>query len=221
MLERVKKKKNIQYFWVFVLGSMFGVIYEESLHMIKYFFRHGSLNWARRRGLLYGPFNPVYGVGALLMTIFLADKKDKWYVTFLKAAFLGGSTEFIASFLQEKICGNVSWDYSNHFLNFNGRTSVPVMIAWGILGIFFLKVVYPVLNKIVENTMKHVKLSITILMMIFMSFDIFFTGIVVLRQSLRHNGVKQYTVIDQLLDTYFDDDYIKKKYPNSFVKRER
>ena len=45
-------------FIIFLLGSFVGWIYEE----IFYWFTEGML---RNRGILYGPWLPIYGIGAL------------------------------------------------------------------------------------------------------------------------------------------------------------
>jgi len=71
-------KKRIVYeivmlFWLFVIGSVLGYIYE----MIVVLFKNGYFE--SRQGLIYGPFTPVYGVGAIVyyITLNLIDKRNK------------------------------------------------------------------------------------------------------------------------------------------------
>ena len=60
----MKKEKLIQelviIFWLFILGSILGYIFE----MIVVLFQKGYFE--SRQGLIYGPFTPVYGMGILL-----------------------------------------------------------------------------------------------------------------------------------------------------------
>ena len=66
-------------FFVFLFGCVFGCIYETVLTFFMYLIGEGSIVIVSRSGLLYGPFNPVYGVGAALMVFFLARKDYKWW----------------------------------------------------------------------------------------------------------------------------------------------
>lgn len=71
-----------------------------------------------RQGLIYGPFTPVYGIGgiAYYITFKLIKTRNKGKVFFV-SMILGGLTEYIASYVQEKAFGTISWDYS--YLLFN------------------------------------------------------------------------------------------------------
>lgn len=61
---------------------------------------------------------------------------------------MGGTLEYLCSFFQEILFGTISWNYSDLFLNLNGRTSILYCFYWGIIAVVFLKVVYPWLQKI-------------------------------------------------------------------------
>ena len=92
-------------FIIFVIGCLFGNYYERILNLVRHYLKDGSIFWEVRRGVIYGPFSPVYGMGAVLMTKLLAGKNDKWYITLIKGALLGGSFEYLTSFLQETFTG--------------------------------------------------------------------------------------------------------------------
>ena len=67
----MKKKINIhQLFWYFILFSILGLVIET----IYGYYSMGV--WESRKGLLWGPFCPVYGVGAILF-IFLLNHVDQ------------------------------------------------------------------------------------------------------------------------------------------------
>ncbi len=91
-------------FWVFFIGCFAGVVVETLWCMATWHKIESST------GLVLGPFNPVYGFGAVLMTICLyrfRHKRDLWI--FLTGIVLGDAFEYLCSFVQEKLFGTVSW----------------------------------------------------------------------------------------------------------------
>ena len=99
-------------FWLFFLGSIFGAYYEQILNLFIHYHYHHEFVWQLRRGVIYGPISPVYGMGAVLFTILLLRKPKSNFKTFLHGALIGGFFEYIISFLQETFLGTISWDYS-------------------------------------------------------------------------------------------------------------
>lgn len=61
-------------FLIFIIGCIFGVIYEELILNFFRFLINGEFHIEPRRGLLYGPFSPVYGFGAVIMAYLLKQK---------------------------------------------------------------------------------------------------------------------------------------------------
>ena len=122
---------------LFMLGSFIGAMHESIWGVIKRLYWYGKFVWTNHAGVIYGPFNPLYGFGIVLIILVLARKKRKPWQTFMYGAVLGGVFEYITSFLLELFLGARSWDYSDYFLNINGRTTIPYMIFWGI-GIMIL-----------------------------------------------------------------------------------
>lgn len=89
--------------------------------------------WQDRAGLLFGPFSPIYGCGAVLMTIFLNRfHKSNWLVIFLVAAVIGGAFEAFVSLFMQYAFGAVAWDYSNMPGSAVRRPHVPAV--HGLLG---------------------------------------------------------------------------------------
>ena len=65
---------------------------------------------------------------------------------------MGGVTEYLCSFIQEKAFGTISWDYSHLLFNINGRTSLLHCTYWGIAGILYVTYIDPLLEKIKQKT---------------------------------------------------------------------
>lgn len=213
-MDKIKKKifaegmcfKKIIY--VFVIGSFLGVVIE----MTYYFLKHGIIE--SRAGLLYGPFNVVYGVGVLILTLSLYKLKD-WKKIFVSAAILGGFTEYICSLFQEKVFETISWNYINDFLNFNGRTDLFHILSWGLLGLFYIKIIWPYMNKIIEKIPVFFGNIFLVILILFFSFNIFISSACAFRHYERQNNISAKNNFDKFLDKNYDDDYLKKIYTNT------
>ena len=205
-------------FWVFLIGSIIGVFYEELLTVVYNFIETGEYIWSPRRGVIWGPLSPIYGFGAVFMTIALVGYNDKWYMSFIKTALIGGIFEYLVSFFQEILLHTVAWDYSGFFLNIGGRTTVPYMLAWGLLGVIFVKVVYPLMSKFIESFPMSSGNTITIILLIIVSLDIIISWSAIARQSLRKENITPITFIGVAYDKYFNDDFLYKHFPNTISK---
>lgn len=95
------------------------------------------------RGFLLGPLCPIYGTGAVLMAYFLPLWTTQVESTFLLALVLCGTLEYITSWLMEKLFHARWWDYSQKRFNINGRVCASNLLAFGVMGVFVVKVLKP------------------------------------------------------------------------------
>lgn len=204
-------------FLIFIVGCIFGVIYEELILNFFRFLTTGTFEILPRRGLLYGPFSPVYGFGAVIMSFFVKEKRSI-YKTFIYTALTGGIVEYLTSFLQETFTGTVSWDYTGKLLNINGRTTIIFMIVWGILGVVFVHIIYPFLSNLIEKIPPKIGNKIMPIVLILMCLNMFLSFSAVIRQNLRRNDIKPFTKYGIFLDKHYDDERLKKTYNNMIVK---
>ena len=216
-MKTLVKKRYISFkklFIVFLVISLFGNIYEIVLNFIKELITNNRILLETRQGLILTPITPVYGLGAVIMTLCFQERKLKWYQIFIIGCVVGGAFEFLFSLLEEKIFGTVSWDYSNHFLNFDGRTSVPVMIVWGLMSLIFIKLIYPLFCKlfrvIPKNTFSYV---VYYSLLLFISFDTLLSFTASIRRNLRDKGKPPYTFIGEICDRLYPNDVLDKIFP--------
>ena len=124
-------------------------------------------NIESRKGFIIGPFCPIYGVGAILLIMLLGNNK-KIFKTFLLGAIIGSSFEYFSSYVMQALYGIKFWDYSNSFMNLNGRTNLMYAFCWGVLSVLLIFVVEPIIKKLI-NSFKSKSLDLIILF--FMMFN--------------------------------------------------
>ncbi len=206
--KNVKKELTIL-FWVFIIGSIAGFIFEVTV----VFFQKG--HFELRQGLIYGPFIPVYGIGAMCYYIVLSKTKIKNKIQiFLITMILGGITEYLCSLIQEKAFGTISWDYSYLPFNINGRTSLLHCIYWGIGGVLYITYIDPFLNKMIDKTNIKAFDLITIILSIFIIFDISISWMAADRQTERKNNIEPENRLDIFLDKNYPDEYMNRIFNN-------
>lgn len=202
-----RKEIFLLLFWTFVFGSIFGYLHEMILHYLK----HGF--WESRQGLIYGPFSQVYGLGAMFFVLTVARFKNPIKILLI-GTFLGGFFEWICSIIQEYVFGTISWDYSKYFLNINGRTSLFHALCWGIIGLLFVKLAYPLLLKSVTFFDNKYGLVFTTGLAIFLIIDVILSVCAGIRQDERERGIKATTHVQRIMDDWYPDDWMNNIYPN-------
>ena len=95
------------------------------------------------RGFFMGPYCPIYGFGAVLMTLLLQKYENDVLALFLFAITVCSILEYLTSYILEKIFHARWWDYSKELFNINGRICMKTMIPFGILGVLMMKFFNP------------------------------------------------------------------------------
>lgn len=103
------------------------------------------------RGFLVGPYCPIYGWGALAITLLLQRYTNDIIVLFVMAVIVCSFIEYFTSYFMEKKYHARWWDYSNKKFNINGRICLDTMIPFGILGLFIMYVLNPFFIDIYTN----------------------------------------------------------------------
>ena len=199
---------------VYIIGCMIGTYYEEILT----FFRTGQ--WLSRQGIIYGPFNPVYGAGFFAFSFLLCKNlKRKWWLTYIYSCLIGGVTEMISSLISEYVFKANAWDYSDKFLNIMGRTTIPYMLFWGAGGLIFVKLIYPALSKFIELLPKRIGNVIMPTFMIFVLLSHVVSYTALFRYGTRSESKPASNSLETFLDKYYDDSFMKQYYDNPAHKK--
>ena len=96
-------------------------------------------------GFLYGPFIPIYAIGAAFIII-LQFFFHTWHIVprFIIFGLTLTVLEYAVGFLSEKIFKMTLWDYSETKLNLNGRVCFQFSILWSALALFFVTFIHPI-----------------------------------------------------------------------------
>ena len=128
-----------QLLWLFFIYSFMGWVTEV---VLKYFQYKRFIN----RGFLIGPYCPIYGTGAVIVTLggrLLAPVERSLGMSFLIAFVLCGLLEYMTSYILEKHFHARWWDYSQKPMNLHGRVWIGNLILFGLGGVLILEVFNP------------------------------------------------------------------------------
>lgn len=202
--------KLTKIFWIFLIGSVLGYIIEMIVGLVQ------NGHFVSRKGLLFGPFIQVYGVGLVIYYLVISRIKNKGLKKiFFISMVLGGIVEYLFSYFQEKWFGTVSWDYSNLWFNINGRTSLLHCLYWGTGGVLFVKFILPLIDKLNTWCSRANFKYVTAVLVLFIIFDVTISGLAGARQLERRNNIAASGYMDTFLDKFYPDEKLKEIYSNA------
>lgn len=123
-------------------------------------------------GFLYGPFCPIYGFGAIIMTLVLTKLSSNIFVVFIVSTILLTIWEYVVGVLLEKIFKTKYWDYSHLKFNINGRVCLKNSIYWGILGVIFTFIIHPFIKEYVDLIPGKVLIYVDVIIYIILLTDV-------------------------------------------------
>lgn len=178
MIQNVQKKFS-EYFLYFMMYSIIGWIYEVFLEVVVY--RWGFSN----RGVLFGPYCVVYGVGALILIFSLSGLQKKRIclgkisvtplLVFIGIVVITTAVELAASYIMEFTHGEWLWDYRRFAFNFEGRIALNPSIRFGIGGMIFLYALQPLFKKLTAKMSDKTLSTVSLILFIIFIADLIYT----------------------------------------------
>ena len=143
--ERTRQKTNrlCYLFLIFLTGCLVGWIYEE----IFYWITEGLLH---NRGILYGPWLPIYGIGALGIYAMKPVKKHPVLLFFL-CALVTGIVEYIIGYIGIRYFDMRLWDYRELLWNIDGIICFRSVVSFALMGLVFHYWLEPAAEKLVHK----------------------------------------------------------------------
>lgn len=159
------------YFNLFLINSFLGFLFETSL---KTFFFPDMHN-----GILFGPWIPVYGFGAVIICLvfrfifkhFKVCRLWKTVILFFSVFLLLSFLEWVGGMLIETIFHKEFWNYRNQKYNLGPYISLGMSLLWGGMSLLFVYVILPLEEKII----KKIPRFFTVFVFFFLLLDCLFT----------------------------------------------
>ena len=116
------------------------------------------------RGFLIGPCCPIYGCGAVAITLLLSRYRGDFLSVFALSMVLCGTLEYVTSYLMEKLFHARWWDYSQKHFNLNGRVCANTLIPFGLFGLLLVEFVQPLCFSLFDRMPDTARLALCILL---------------------------------------------------------
>lgn len=134
---KVERKYDVlSYLLLFITFSVFGWLLQASIQLMA----EGALI---REHFLAGPWLPFYGAYGILVLLLLRRLNKKPVFVFVLSVILAALMEYFLNASYETLTGTTLNDYSDFFLNLNGRIYLGGSIIYAILGCAFLYYLAP------------------------------------------------------------------------------
>lgn len=160
----------IYYINSFFVYSFFGFLLE--LFVKTFFFKNMN------SGILYGPWLPVYGLGAVISIfvmrfVFNRIKASRWVkivLLFILNFFFLSLIEYLGGILIEAVFHKTFWDYSGMKFSLGPYISLEMALLWGVASLFLLYVIKPLLDPFI----KKIPILLTVFVSILFIVDVVF-----------------------------------------------
>ena len=193
--------------WICLACSFVGLVGETAVSYLV------DGRWESRAGFVIGPLSPIYGVGAVLITLFVNPLRNRpLIVQFLAAALLGGMFEYLAGWFFETRYGIVAWSYSDQPFNLHGHTSLGIALVWGAIGVAWTTWVLPFLVRLANRIPEQTRVPLTALVAAFLVVDGALTLGALDCWFLRTAGFEPETALQQFFATYFNDSFMRTRF---------
>lgn len=211
MKEKQCKISIHQIIWYIIIFSVIGLIIET----IFCYVTTGIIE--SRKGLVWGPFCPVYGVGATILIIILNSYKDNSLKIFLLGAIIGNIIEYFLSYILEAMYGTRFWDYSFIPSNLNGRICLIYSVFWGILSIILVKYMKTLVDNLIEKIPKDKRIEINNIIIFLFIIDCLATVWAI--NAYQNRIVNSYNntennLIKKIEEKIFPNEFMMKTFPN-------
>lgn len=163
---------------------------------VLYFFIYAFLGWLwetvfvslqkRRwvsRGFLYGPFLPIYGLGAGAILLSTSAWRSQWFGIFIVGMLGATVLELLVGWVLDRKFHIRYWDYRNWPLQWGGYVSLFPSICWGIFAVLLVQKVHPLAAKLVYQIGEEGRNRLVILLVGGLTVDLILSFRGVLRRQ--------------------------------------
>ncbi len=155
---------------LFFIFSNFGWTWE----LLYYYLMKGKLI---NRGVLHGPWLPIYGFGGLIVLMLLARVRKRPFIFFISSIILCGVVEYFTGWYLETVFNSKWWNYDGYFLNLDGRICAEGLLVFGICALAFIYVLAPLLDNLIRKINRRVLLTVAVTLLVLIVADCVYSTI--------------------------------------------
>lgn len=179
--------------FMFFVFSFIGWTWEVSFHLIT----DGEFV---NRGIMHGPYVPIYGFGGTLILVILNKLRKYPLLEFISAIVLCGFVEYFTAYYLETVNnGTKWWDYTGYFLNLHGRICAEGLLIFGIGGMLVVYLVAPLLDNLIRKMNSKVIITLCIVLSLIFFVDMGYS----VKHPNKGKGITDYAKIEQI--QYFEN----------------
>lgn len=161
----MRRYSPISLILIFFAFCVTGWIWEVSLHLVA----DGTFV---NRGMLHGPWIPIYGAGSLLILTLLYRLRRRPILEFTAIVILSGIIEYMTSYYTECLFnGKKWWDYQGYFLNLGGRICAEGLLTFGIGGMILVYLIAPMLDNYLRKMKTQIAVPLCVILLSLFMID--------------------------------------------------
>ena len=181
---------------------------QESFTIIAYFIIYSFIGWILESvyksilqkkiinsGFLHGPICPIYGYGAMIMYLSLRNVTNNLFLLFAFGVIVLSIFEYLVGVSLELAFKTKYWDYSKRKFNIQGRVCLRNSLYWGVLGIVFMRIIHPVIEKTVQNINPNVNIVLILILGTAIIADTIITVIGLIKINIKLEKLEELTKI--------------------------
>lgn len=150
----------------FFIYSVIGFLFEATYNLITS--NHFS------SGIMYGPWTPIYGIGAILTIqihkfIFEKSNQNKFVknlIFFITIIIVLTILEWLGGILLESIFHETLWNYKNYKFHIGKYIALEISLSWALLAFILVYLIKPIVDKIKLKIPKIITVILIILYVI-------------------------------------------------------
>lgn len=171
-------------------------MFNNFFQVILFFFIYAFIGWVLEiltelwhhkrfvnRGFMLGPYCPIYGAAAVIITIFLSKYENDLVVLFVMSLLVCGLLEYFSSFMLETLFKARWWDYSEKKYNINGRVCLDTLVLFAIGGVVIIYFSNPLVFSLFDLLGNKIIIITTIILSVLFIIDLIISSITVHKVS--------------------------------------
>lgn len=160
-LVRILYGDFMEYFIYFIFYSFIGFLLETIYSLLS------TGTFILKKCFLFNYLCPVYGFGAISILFCTKNIKEYKILTMIVGGLIATVVEFIVHYVYKELIGVSIWDYSDLYLNIQGRVCLTFTLYWILLSGVLVYLIHP----FVQKNMLNIPNSIAVCILIFVAID--------------------------------------------------